>query len=60
MSEGGKFFILMLFIAAVFLVGNFLLALPVCATELKRIAAALEKANDLYMKQNGINRFKDS
>lgn len=30
------------------------------AAQLKRIAAALEKANDLYMKQNGINRFKDS
>lgn len=34
--------------------------LATCAAQLKRIAAALEKANDLYMKQNGINRFKDS
>lgn len=39
---------------------NLLVSLPECAAQLKRIAAALEKANDLYMKQNGINRFKDS
>lgn len=51
-------FLALLLIAGWWVIG-FLMALPVCACELKRIADALEKANELYMKQNGINRFRD-
>jgi hypothetical protein len=43
---------------AIFAGAHLVIHLGECAKQLKRIADAAEKRNDLYCKKEGINRFK--